>query len=93
LNLDRVTADPDRSGSDIEDDEVSLVASVRAALTIPLAGKLSPYYTSTANFARRLVHARAAGLVLFNRLYQHDVDLETLLVGADVTMMTSALLR
>jgi dihydroorotate dehydrogenase (fumarate) len=78
LNLYRLTANPNRSGNEIEDDEVSLVASVRAALTIPLAVKLSPYYTSTAHFARRLVKAGADGLVLFNRFYQPDVDLETL---------------
>jgi dihydroorotate dehydrogenase (fumarate) len=143
LNLYRLTADAERSASQVEDDDISLVASVRAALGIPLSVKLSPYYTSTAHFARRLVSAGADGLVLFNRFYQPDLDLETLdviprvelsqpwelrlplrwiailrpllgestclaatsgvhsgddvikalLVGADVAMMTSALLR
>jgi dihydroorotate dehydrogenase (fumarate) len=78
LNLYRVTADANRSASEIEDDDVSLVASVRATLGVPLAVKLSPYYTSTANFARRLVNAGADGLVLFNRFYQPDLDLDTL---------------
>jgi dihydroorotate dehydrogenase (fumarate) len=78
LNLYRVAADGGRTGGEIEDDDISLVASVRAALTIPLAVKLSPYYTSTANFARRVAAAGADGLVLFNRFYQPDVDLETL---------------
>jgi dihydroorotate dehydrogenase (fumarate) len=93
LNVYRVTADPDRSASEIEDDDVSLVASVRAELTIPLAVKLSPYYTSTANFARRLVHAGADGLVLFNRFYQPDVDVETLDVVPRVELSQSWELR
>jgi dihydroorotate dehydrogenase (fumarate) len=93
LNLYRVTADPERSASEIEDDDVSLVASVRAALTIPLAVKLSPYYTSTANFARRVVHTGADGLVLFNRFYQPDVDLETLDVVPRVELSQSWELR
>jgi dihydroorotate dehydrogenase (fumarate) len=93
LNLYRVTADPDRSASEIEDDDVSLVASVRAAIGLPLAVKLSPYYTSTANFARRLVHAGAAGLVLFNRFYQPDVDVETLDVVPRVELSQSWELR
>jgi dihydroorotate dehydrogenase (fumarate) len=78
LNLYRLTADAERSASQVEDDDISLVASVRASLSIPLAVKLSPYYTSTAHFARRIVNAGADGLVLFNRFYQPDVDLETL---------------
>jgi len=93
LNLYRVTADPHRSASEIEDDDVSLVASVRAALSIPLAVKLSPYYTSTAHFAGRLVHAGASGLVLFNRFYQPDVDLETLDVIPRVELSRSWELR
>ena len=93
LNLYRVTADPDRTGSEIEDDDVSLVASVRAAISIPLAVKLSPYYTSTANFARRLVNAGAAGLVLFNRFYQPDVDVETLDVVPRIELSQSWELR
>ena len=93
LNLYRVTADPDRSATEVEDDDVSLVASVRAAITIPLAVKLSPYYTSTANFARRLVNAGAAGLVLFNRFYQPDVDVETLDVVPRIELSQSWELR
>lgn len=80
LNLYRVAADPNRSAAQVEDDDLALVAAVRGAVTIPLAVKLSPYYSSLAHFAGRLVDAGADGLVLFNRFYQPDLDLETLAV-------------
>ena len=78
LNLYTVAADPDRSAADVEDDKLATVAAVRAAVSIPLAVKLSPYFSSLANFARRAVHAGADGLVLFNRFYQPDIDLDAL---------------
>jgi len=143
LNLYHVAATADRTAADIEDADVAVVSDVGDALAIPLAVKLSPYYSAFANFAGQVVGAGAAGLVLFNRFYQPDVDLESrdvvarlelshqselrlplrwiailrpqlgagvslaatsgihsgtdvakaLLVGADVAMMTSALLR
>ena len=123
--------------------DLDLIAAVRASITIPLAVKLSPFYSAFANFAAAAADAGANGLVLFNRFYQPDIDLELievvprlelsqpwemrlpvrwiailrpqldpdvslaatsgahsgadvakgLLVGADVVMMTSALLR
>jgi len=78
LNLYRVAADPDRTAEDVEASDLRLVADVRAATGIPLAVKLSPYYSSFANFARRVVEAGADGLVVFNRFYQPDLDVETL---------------
>jgi dihydroorotate dehydrogenase (fumarate) len=78
LNLYHVAADPDRSGADVEDEKLGVIAAVRGAIGIPLAVKLSPFFTSTAHFARRAVEAGADGLVLFNRFYQPDVDLEAL---------------
>ena len=78
LNLYHVAADPDRSGADVEDEKLAVVAAVRSAIGIPLAVKLSPYFSSTAHFARRVVEAGADGLVLFNRFYQPDVDLDAL---------------
>jgi dihydroorotate dehydrogenase (fumarate) len=77
LNLYRVAADPQRSGSDLEDADLEIVAAVRSEIELPLAVKLSPYYSATAHFARRVVEAGADGLVLFNRFYQPDLDLET----------------
>jgi dihydroorotate dehydrogenase (fumarate) len=78
LNLYHVVADPTRSAADLEQADVDAVAAVRAEIDIPLAVKLSPYYSATANFAARVVEAGAQGLVLFNRFYQPDIDLSTL---------------
>jgi dihydroorotate dehydrogenase (fumarate) len=143
LNLYHVSADPRMSATDMENSDLDLIAAVRASTTIPLAVKLSPFYSAFANFAAAARDAGADGLVLFNRFYQPDLDLESievvprlelsqpwemrlpvrwiailrpqldpdaslaatsgahsgadiakgLLVGADVVMMTSALLR
>jgi dihydroorotate dehydrogenase (fumarate) len=143
LNLYHVSADPRRSAIDMEKADLDLIRAVRASITIPLAVKLSPFYSAFANFAAAARDAGADGLVLFNRFYQPDLDLESievvprlqlsqpwemrlpvrwiailrpqldpdaslaatsgahsgadiakgLLVGADVVMMTSALLR
>jgi dihydroorotate dehydrogenase (fumarate) len=143
LNLYHVAADPRRSAAEMEGRDLDLIAAVRASITIPLAVKLSPFYSAFANFAAAATKVGADGLVLFNRFYQPDLDLESievvprlelsqpwemrlpvrwlailrpqlgpavslaatsgahsgadvakgLLVGADVVMMTSALLR
>jgi dihydroorotate dehydrogenase (fumarate) len=78
LNLYHVAADPTRSAAEMEAADLAVVHEVRAALAIPLAVKLSPYYSALAHFARELVAAEADGLVLFNRFYQPDLDLEAL---------------
>ena len=142
LNVYDVAANAARSGADVEADHIALVANVCTAIEVPVAVKLSPYYSSLGHFARSLAGAGAAGLVCFNRFYQPDLDVDTrevlpvvelsspwelrlplrwlailrpllpdlslaassgiesgrdvakaLLVGADVAMMTSALLR
>ena len=78
LNLYHVAADPSRTAADMEAADLELIAAVRASVTIPLAIKLSPYYSALANFARAAVQSGADGLVLFNRFYQPDFDLDTL---------------
>ncbi len=78
LNMYYLSADPDLTGQELEDNYVDLVAEVKSAINIPLAVKLSPFITSLPHFARRLVSAGADGLVLFNRFYQPDFDLEEL---------------
>ena len=78
LNLYHVAADPRRTASDMEAADLALIAAVRAAVTIPLAIKLSPYYSALAHFATEAVAAGADGLVLFNRFYQPDIDLDTM---------------
>jgi dihydroorotate dehydrogenase (fumarate) len=78
LNLYHLAADPLRNGAEMEAADLALVAAVRAAVTIPLAVKLSPYYSAFAHFAAAVVGAGADGLVLFNRFYQPDLDLDSL---------------
>ena len=82
LNLYHVAADPARSAADVETADLALIAAVRSSVSIPLAVKLSPYYSSMANVARHVIDAGADGLVLFNRFYQPDLDLDTLEVVA-----------
>jgi dihydroorotate dehydrogenase (fumarate) len=77
LNLYHLAADPTRTAADMETLDLDLIAAVRDAITIPLAVKLSPYYSALASFARSAVERGADGLVLFNRFYQPDFDLET----------------
>jgi dihydroorotate dehydrogenase (fumarate) len=72
---------------------VDLVADVRSTIKIPLAVKLSPYVTSLPNFAKRLVDAGANGLVLFNRFYQPDFDLDELDIIHNLDLSTSAEMR
>jgi dihydroorotate dehydrogenase (fumarate) len=93
LNLYRVAADPTKNASQMDAADLDLIAAVRAAITIPLAVKLSPYYSAFANFARGAVDRGAEGLVLFNRFYQPDLDLESLEVVPKVELSHSADLR
>lgn len=93
LNLYRVAADPFRTAAEVEYDDLEIVSAVRAAVTIPLAVKLSPYYSALAHFAARLVNAGADGLVLFNRFYQPDVDIVSLRVEPRVELSNPSELR
>ena len=77
LNVYRVAADAMRSATQVEADDLAIVADVKAAVDVPVALKLSPFYSSMANFAVRALHAGADGLVLFNRFYQPDIDVDT----------------
>lgn len=78
LNMYDVAADPARSAGAVESTYLDLIRLVRAASDVPLAVKLSPYFSSLAHFAAEAVRAGADGLVLFNRFYQPDLDLATL---------------
>jgi dihydroorotate dehydrogenase (fumarate) len=77
LNLYYVPTDPGVPGERVENLLLKTFEAVRGETRIPLAVKLSPYFSNTANMARRLVDAGADGLVLFNRFYQPDVELES----------------
>jgi dihydroorotate dehydrogenase (fumarate) len=93
LNIYYVSSRPGRSGSEIEWHYLDVVRSVRRAIQIPLAVKLSPYFSSLANMAGQLAEAGANGLVLFNRFYQPDVDIEALEVVPRLELSTSVELR
>ncbi|MGZ4676603.1 MAG: dihydroorotate dehydrogenase-like protein [Acidimicrobiia bacterium] len=90
LNVYAVAADGHDTAAAVEDRTVELVHAVRDVTTKPLAVKLSPFYTATAHVARRIVDAGADGLVLFNRFFQPDIDLETLTVRPSTTLSTPA---
>lgn len=78
LNLYRLATDPQASSADIERQLVATVVAVKQTVGIPIAVKLSPFFTGLAHFARTLDEAGADGLVLFNRFYQPDIDPEAL---------------
>jgi dihydroorotate dehydrogenase (fumarate) len=78
LNVYAVGHDPARSGEDVEREVVEMVRHVCRETRLPVAVKLSPFYTALVHFAARLEQAGARGLVLFNRFYQPDIDPERL---------------
>lgn len=93
LNVYRVAAHPEVTGTDVEQETLELVTAVSEAVGVPVAVKLSPFFSSLANFACRLEDAGAAGLVLFNRFYQPDLDLDTLEPTPRLVLSTSNELR
>jgi dihydroorotate dehydrogenase (fumarate) len=93
LNLYRVAADPFRSAAEVENADLEIVRAVRRSVTVPLAVKVSPFYSALAHFAGRLVESGADGLVLFNRFYQPDLDIETLEVVPRVDLSRPSELR
>ncbi len=89
LNVYQVAADPAVSGADVEDRIVRLVSDVRSSVDVPLAVKLGSQFSSVPHLARRLVDAGADGLVLFNRFYQPEIDLDQLDVIPHVHLSSS----
>jgi dihydroorotate dehydrogenase (fumarate) len=90
LNLYELASDFDETGQEVEHRALRVVRAVREFVTIPVAVKLSPFYTSVANFARSLDEIGVDALVLFNRFYQPDIDLEQLEVQRVVHLSTPA---
>src|SRR6266540_3726774 len=93
LDVYYVSSSPGLSGSDVEQRYLDLVRAVRRTIGIPLAVKLSPYFSSVANLSRQLVEAGAQALVLFNRFYQPDLDLDSLEVTPHLVLSSSEELR
>ncbi len=93
LNCYYLPTDMDVSSAELEDVYVDLVNAVRSTIKIPLALKLSPFFTALPHVARRFVEAGADALVLFNRFYQPDLDCEALEVVPNLELSTSHDLR
>jgi dihydroorotate dehydrogenase (fumarate) len=93
LNIYYLATDPDLTSTELEDTYVTLVSDIRKRVSIPIAVKLSPFFTALPNFARRLGEAGANGLVLFNRFYQPDFDLEELEVVPNLVLSSSTEMR
>lgn len=93
LNVYDVVTDPYVTAYDVESRYLDLVQAVREVVTIPIAVKLGPFFSSIPNMALRLTQAGAQGLVLFNRFLQPDIDLETLRVAPNLVLSTSSEVR
>ena len=93
LNLYYLPTDINLTSTQLEDNYLKLVNDVRGKVKIPLAVKLAPFFTALPHFANRLVQAGADGLVLFNRFYQPDLDLENLEVVPNLVLSNSDDLR
>ena len=93
LNTYYLPNDLNLTSNELEDNYVRLVSDIKSSINIPLAVKLAPYFTALPNFARRLAEAGANGLVLFNRFYQPDFDLENLEVVPHLVLSSSDELR
>jgi dihydroorotate dehydrogenase (fumarate) len=93
LNIYYLPTDLNLTAAQIEDNHIALVREVCKSVKIPVAVKISPYFTALPNMAKRLVEAGAKGLVLFNRFYQPDLDLDNLEVLHSLDLSTSAELR
>ncbi len=93
LNIYNVPTDPERTANDVETEYLSIVTSIKGLLKIPVAVKLSPFFTNLSQFARRLDEQGVNALVLFNRFYQPDIELETLEVSPNVLLSTPMAMR
>jgi len=92
-NIYFIPTDPNVTGAAIEETYIEIVRAVKSATNIPVAVKLSPFFSNMANMAQRLDNNGADGLVLFNRFYQPDIDLEQLEVRPNVLLSTPQSLR
>jgi dihydroorotate dehydrogenase (fumarate) len=93
LNIYNIPTDPTLTGAEVEQTYLNILTMVKSLVTIPVAVKLSPFFSNLANMARRMDEAGADGLVLFNRFYQPDIDLDNLMVRPNVILSTPQALR
>jgi dihydroorotate dehydrogenase (fumarate) len=92
-NIYSIPTDPNVTAEQIENTYLNIVRAVKSAVTIPVAVKLSPFFSNMANMAHRLDHAGVDGLVLFNRFYQPDIDLEELEIRPNVLLSSQQSMR
>jgi dihydroorotate dehydrogenase (fumarate) len=93
LNVYLIPTDPDMTSSEVESRYLEILQAVKSSVSIPVAMKLSPFFSAMAWMAKRLDDAGADGLVLFNRFYQPDIDLDNLAVVPNVILSTPHAMR
>ena len=93
LNVYSIPTEMDRTSIEIEQSCLDIVTAVKSVVSIPVAVKLSPFFSNMANMAKRLDQAGADGLVLFNRFYQPDISLEDLEVQTNIQLSTAHEMR
>jgi dihydroorotate dehydrogenase (fumarate) len=93
LNIYYIPTDLNLTGTEVEMTYLDILRAVKSNVTIPVAVKLSPFFSSFANMAKRLDQAGANGLVLFNRFYQPDIELESLEVKPNILLSTPMAMR
>jgi dihydroorotate dehydrogenase (fumarate) len=93
LNIYYIPTNTSQAASDIEQTYINIVRAVKSEVTIPVSVKLSPFFTNFANMAKRLSDGGADGLVLFNRFYQPDIDLDALEVKPNILLSTPMAMR
>ena len=92
-NIYYIPTDTDVSGAVVEQTYIDILRAVKSSVSIPVAVKLSPFFSNMANMAKRLEQGGANGLVLFNRFYQPDIDLDELEIKPNVLLSTPQALR
>ena len=93
LNIYYIPTDMNLTSAQVEQNYLDILKAVKSQVTIPVAVKLSPFFTNFANMAARLDQAGADGLVLFNRFYQPDIDLESLEIKPNILLSTPMAMR
>ncbi len=92
-NIYWIVTDPETTAAEVEQHYIDIVQAVKSAVTIPVAVKVSPFFSNFANMAKRFDAAGANALVLFNRFYQPDIDLEALELDPRVLLSTPQAMR
>jgi dihydroorotate dehydrogenase (fumarate) len=93
LNIYSIPTDLDTPGAQIEANHLEILRAVRGAVEMPIALKISPFYSNLANMAQQFADAGVDGLVLFNRFYQPDIDIEELVVRPNILLSTPQAMR